>query len=153
MFDLSDKDREIICKNWHNIKYQLEQNEFYDATIENLKIKARNEEEDSICLTVEKTNKIFILIRKDAKIIKFKYYSNDELKEKDELIINPSYINDLIKYYKMQHPVYSDKDKDINISIDETKSESIYNEPGITEVFDDRFSLYISETNFYTYIN
>ena len=51
----------------------------------------------------------------------------------------------------MQHPVYSDKEK--NISVDETKSQSIYNEPGITIIFDDRFSLYISEKNFDDYNN
>ena len=153
MIKLSDKEREIICKNWHNIKNHLESNELFEATIENLKFKAQIYGKDRICLIIEKTKNIFILIRKDAKIIKFKYYSNDELKEKDELIICPSYINKLVKYYKMIHPVYSDKDNDTNVSVDETKSQSIYNEPGITEIFDDRFSLYISETNFYTYIN
>ena len=146
---LSDNERYIICKNWNNIKINAEKNNIYETTFKGLKIYAINRE-DFIELNIIKELNVVINIDKKAKIIKFKYNSENELKERDELIYEPEYINILTKYYRMEHPVYSYKEKDriLNISVDNEKLDLIFKDPKITEICDDRFELYINEKRF-----
>ena len=151
---LSDNERDIICKNWNNIKINTEKNNIYETTFKGLKIYAINRE-DFIELNIIKELNIVINIDKKAKIIKFKYNSENELKERDELIYEPEHINILTKYYRMEHPVYSYKEKDriLNISVDNEKLDLIFKDPKITEIYDDRFELYINEKKFREYKN
>jgi hypothetical protein len=45
-------------------------------------------------------------INKNAKIITFKYQIENTIKERDELIYEPRYINYLTKHFNMEHPFY-----------------------------------------------
>lgn len=154
MEKLSEKDRDIIREYWDVIKASVEKSKIFESTYKGLHIKAIDRE-FQIELILIKTVHIRIIISKKAKIITFKYYSEKSLKERKELIYTASFINDLIKRYNMEHPVYSKKEDNstLNISVDDEKSETIFNDPSITEIFDDKFELYTNETNFLEYKN
>ena len=93
------------------------------------------------------------MINNNAKIIKFKYQIENTKKERDELIYEPRYINNLTKCFNMEHPVIIKKEnkKINNISIDDDKYD-IFQEPNITEIFDYRFQIYINEERLNTFI-
>ena len=54
----------------------------------------------------------------------------------------------------MEHPVYTKKENENinNISVDDEKSFEIFQDPNITESFDDRFQIYINEEKFHSFI-
>jgi len=54
----------------------------------------------------------------------------------------------------MEHPVYTKKENENinNISVDDEKSFEIFQDPNITEIFDDRFQIYINEEKFHSFI-
>ena len=154
MEKLSGNERDIIRENWSIIKTNAEKNKLYENKFGKLKIKALNQGE-YIELILEKKINLRVNIDKQAKIIKLKYYEKNKLKEREELIYNPKNINYLTNLYNMEHPVFQKKEKDktLNIYADAEKSELIFRDPNITEIFDDKFELYISKKHFEEYKN
>ena len=149
---LSENERDIIRENWDSIKEKVEKSGIYECTIKNLDICAINKG-DEIEISLTKPHIIFF-INKNAKIIKFKYQIDNIKKERDELIYEPRYINYFTKCFKMEHPVYTKQEnEDINnISVDDDKSFDLFQDPNITEIFDDRFQIYINEEKFNAFI-
>ena len=154
MENISQEERDIILENWNDIKEKTEKSKIYECTYKGLHIKAIDKVLQIELILIKTVNKR-IIISKKAKIMTFKYYSENSLKERKELVYTASTINDFIKTYNMEHPVYSKKEdkSTLNISVDDEKSETIFNDPTITEIFDDKFELYTNETNFLKYKN
>ena len=154
MENISEEERDIIKENWSTIKFNAEKNSIYENTFNELKIKAIDRGE-FIELILEKDIHCRININKRARIIKLKYYIEKKENTREELIYSPKNISFLTKHYNMEHPVYQEKveNETLNISADAEKAELIFNNPNITEIFDDKFDLYINEKNFRTYKN
>ena len=150
--DLSENERDIIRENWDIIKEKAEELGIYKCTINKLDICAVDRG-SKIEISLKKTP-IMFFINKNAKIIKFKYQIENTIKERDELIYEPRYINYLTKCFNMEHPFYAKKENEKikNISVDDDKSFDIFQDPNITEIFDDRFQIYINEERFNTFI-
>ena len=140
MENIPEDERDIILENWNYIKENAGKSKIFDSTYKGLHIKTIDRGLH-IELILIKTINERIIISKKAKIITFKYYSENSLKERKELIYTPNTINDLIKNYNMEHPVYSKKEVNstLNISVDDENSEIIFNDPTITEIFYDKF--------------
>ena len=76
---LTDDERKIINENWNNIKKQTAEKSSSEVIIEGLTIKAEKENDKikiSIAKAKNKTIKFYISL--NAKIIKFKLYSENE---------------------------------------------------------------------------
>jgi hypothetical protein len=86
------------------IKKNAEKFGIYKGTIQNLYICAVDRG-TKIEISLNKGPIIFS-INKNAKIIKFKYQIENSIKERDELIYEPRYINYLTKHFNMEHPFY-----------------------------------------------
>ena len=138
MENISQEERDIILENGNDIKEKTEKSKIYECTYKNLHIKAIDKVLQIELILIKTVNKR-IIISKKAKIMTFKYYSENSLKERKELVYTPSTINDFIKTYNMEHQVYSKKEdkSTLNISVDDEKSETIFNGPTITEIFGD----------------
>ena len=149
---LSESERDIIRENWNTIKENVAKSGSYKCTLKNLDIYAKDRK-TKIEISLTKIS-IKFLINKNAKIIQFKYQIGNEIKVRDELIYEPKYINYFTKCFNMEHPVYTKKENENinNISVDDEKSFEIFQDPNITEIFDDRFQIYINEEKFHSFI-
>ena len=152
--NISEEERDIIRDNWSTIKTEVENSGEYKNTINNLEIHATNDIA-SVQVILKKDINISININKKAKVINFKYKKDDDYKERKELIYNPMDIKFFTKYFQMEHPVYSkNKGKEtLNISVDDDKSNEIFEDPDIKEIFDDRFNIYINIDKFKDFFN
>jgi len=150
---LSENERDIIRENWNTIKENAEKSGDYKCTINNLEIYAMDRK-TKIEIEILKKIPIRFFINKNAKIIKFKYQIENKIKVRDELIYAPRYINYLTECFNMEHPVYTKKENENinNISVDNENSFVIFKDPNITEIFDDRFQIYINEERFNSFI-
>ena len=154
MDKLSEKERKYINDNWLSIKSLAEKEGTIKFNESKLNYLAVNYSK-YIELTIIKETNILIKIFKNAKVITFKYKSDNEIKEKKELISEPLLIIYFTKHYKMDHPVYTKKENnnEKNISVDLKNCDDIFNDPKINEIFDDRLDLLIKKEEFISYKN
>ena len=157
MEKLSDDERKIINNNWNNILKQVQKDEINTLNLAKLNI-SFIDREDNIQLILEYVNKSQkckrLIISKKAKIMNFKI----DDKSNEELVYGPTSIYYLTKYYKMQHPVYKkcnsdNDDKILDISVDPSNYEEIFNNSNVTEIYDDKFDRYINEKEYLDYFN
>jgi len=155
MENLSDDERKIINNNWNNILKQVQKDEINTLNLAKLNI-SFIDREDNIQLILEYVNKSQkckrLIISKKAKIMNFKI----DDKSNEELVYEPNSIYYLTKYYKMQHPVYKkcnsdNDDKILDISVDPSNYEEIFNNSNVTEIYDDKFDRYINEKEYLDY--
>ena len=156
MEKLSLIEREVISKNWLEIKEIIEEkNNFHFNFANNINIMAINKDKFILVIILKKPN-IRIRINKNAKYIKFKYNikdkEGDKEETKEELIYEPKSIIFFINYFKMKHPCFI-KENNIKILVDEPIIEEIYHSSNINEIFDDQLKSYIDENDYFYYKN
>ena len=155
---LSDEERKIINDNWDTIKKSVS-SQTTEIEVKDFKIKIDGANNGRIKLTILKDNKLIdaITVSLNAKIIKFKLYSdkNEEESEKKELIYKSSSILYFIEKYKMKHPIYKKKENE-NIrdkSVNKDTIDEIFTNPDVNEIIDDHFESYIPDNIFNDYKN
>ena len=155
---LSDEERKIINDNWDTIKKSVS-SQTTEIEVKDFKLKIDSANNGRIKLTILKDNKLIdaITVSLNAKIIKFKLYSdkNEEESEKKELIYKSSSILYFIEKYKMKHPIYKKKENE-NIrdkSVNKDTIDEIFTNPDVNEIIDDHFESYIPDNIFNDYKN
>ena len=153
---LSEEERILIKENWDFIKENALKSILSEINIEQWTINFQKIMDD-IQLTITKKGKegVKICISKKAKVMKFKYRLRKRFDEKDELIYQSDSIMHFVQLYKMEHPIYKIKQDDeyLEKSVTEEKVDEIFENEDITEIIDDRFDKYVSQTEFLQYKN
>ena len=154
MNQLTEEERKIIKDNWNNIINFKEIENEYNYKVDKIELSAVESYNNIILKIVKNDGKKIIKrlkISKSARIIKF---IMDDTKTKEELIYDPNSILFLTNYFNMHHQKYKkkyDNDKILDISVGPTNYREIFEDPEITEIYDDNFYLSINLNEYNNY--